>query len=687
MMYLPIEIREIVLSIEDQKLAQSSKILNANPEILKILLNWMQTNSSWVEENKDFLINTFSYCTNTTDESAVAIQTVFSKIFNNSSTKFDIKTMENVPTTWVDALEVAVLSGHENAVKVFLDNCKTPESKKQLLGLENVLFHALQFENFEVANTLIVGWPKEHLADLVKNNQPPLAFALITDSITRSKADKVLAFLRIKFPNEEALYYPNEKGISPFAICSDIKTMKALLASCPEQYRAKLYQPDNNGTSILSYAADRPVEILTMILRQCPDKANLYKADSDGKTPLQEYITKKNTVHIEVLLREFPNIINQELNENIVEALIKLAIEKMDKSLAIALIDFFKQTLFDSKLYAPLEKLVETHIVLDYTQKLNPADRLQSWISSGELDELRERYSVENSLSQWERYVNRGIWEKSAIYGNTGSQQPYGALMHQSIVMATSLVNKRDLTFEQLASFCAYRRQEMANILEHAQFYKFGMLIDPKSDSLKTEFLGPYKTLGNYLKTVDQNTVIGSINGENINLSSWTSTQLKHTSPSQITKILGHVETLYDKVKKEKDPEKVMELSGRIFWWICQSKPWSLGDPSIAEMIVRTLWNTKGIEQHAWKLGVIPWVETMKTFNEEDFAKNFVNLLDREFVPSAVEPDPISILDTFQRLVHNSVTFDKEAKAVAERFMNDTDSKIQKKAKKLQNLA
>lgn len=93
-----------------------------------------------------------------------------------------------------------------------------------------------------------------------------------------------------------------------------------------------------------------------------------------------------------------------------------------------------------------------------------------------------------------------------------------------------------------------------------------------------------------------------------------------------IYKFLG---SLFDKIKGEEDKHIVMSDSAQMFWWICQAKFWDLGDPSIAEIIMRTTWQVKGLENLPWKVGIIPWVEAMKCKTAEEFAATLPSLLDR----------------------------------------------------------
>ena len=87
--------------------------------------------------------------------------------------------------------------------------------------------------------------------------------------------------------------------------------------------------------------------------------------------------------------------------------------------------------------------------------------------------------------------------------------------------------------------------------------------------------------------------------------------------------------TLFPQALKEEDSEKLLEDLGRIFWWICQAKPWHRGDPSILrETLIRAILVSKGMENPPWKIDLIPWVEVTVEPEVEKFAKNFHSSFD-----------------------------------------------------------
>ena len=68
---------------------------------------------------------------------------------------------------------------------------------------------------------------------------------------------------------------------------------------------------------------------------------------------------------------------------------------------------------------------------------------------------------------------------------------------------------------------------------------------------------------------------------------------------------------------------------GLVFWWICQAKPWERGDPSIAEILIKSYCMERGINLPPWKAGIVPWEEVMKTFNPLKFAERFHELFEQ----------------------------------------------------------
>ena len=100
-------------------------------------------------------------------------------------------------------------------------------------------------------------------------------------------------------------------------------------------------------------------------------------------------------------------------------------------------------------------------------------------------------------------------------------------------------------------------------------------------------------------------------------------TIILHTHHEKIPEIMLYVSRLYEEAMKENDSRKLTEKLGKIFWWICQAKPWDHGDPSIAEMLIRSILTVKGKPIRPWKEDLIPWMEVMAQPDVEIFSRGF----------------------------------------------------------------
>jgi hypothetical protein len=91
-----------------------------------------------------------------------------------------------------------------------------------------------------------------------------------------------------------------------------------------------------------------------------------------------------------------------------------------------------------------------------------------------------------------------------------------------------------------------------------------------------------------------------------------------------VNAVLDYIEQeLYPEILKEEDANRAIEKSGELFWWICQAKPWWFGDPSIAEMLCKSILSSKGIEVSNWNPDLIPWAVVMETDSPKEFGKIF----------------------------------------------------------------
>ncbi len=82
-----------------------------------------------------------------------------------------------------------------------------------------------------------------------------------------------------------------------------------------------------------------------------------------------------------------------------------------------------------------------------------------------------------------------------------------------------------------------------------------------------------------------------------------------HTPCKYLEVLTGEYQKRYQLALQEDDIDKLMFQLGRLFWLICQAKLWIRGDPSIAEIIVRSVLLSKDWKAPSWKKGIIPWEE------------------------------------------------------------------------------
>lgn len=260
----------------------------------------------------------------------------------------------------------------------------------------------------------------------------------------------------------------------------------------------------------------------------------------------------------------------------------------------------------------------------------------------------------------WEHYVVRNpLFAKDTGYntGNKSVQINYGKLMHQAIFKVSSLIKKSEVDFTEVFKFASLQRQQIAKNLNQSNKEEYGI---PRTEFFYSECEGIYEPLGldlidiqdkirkgefntkNLISTKKDYSLItktAQINSETIELSkiliNLNLSEIKHTDSVNIEKIHQHMAILYDTlihtpVENETDKVRIIEIAGQLFWWFCESKPVNLGDPSIAEIIVRSIFNLKGIEDLPWKKDLIPWAEVVKEFDVEQFGKKFHTLFDRE---------------------------------------------------------
>ncbi|WP_195155540.1 hypothetical protein [Candidatus Protochlamydia phocaeensis] len=248
----------------------------------------------------------------------------------------------------------------------------------------------------------------------------------------------------------------------------------------------------------------------------------------------------------------------------------------------------------------------------------------------------------------WDHYiVRKKDWNK--LYANS-NQQDYGKMMHRGIQLAAFGLREKQWSVEDMVNFLAFHRCWIAYQIGHCFFENYGQ---KREKPFLTSFSGEYQDLGKRLEKLGQSMPTNGLQlkikrNEKTNephfMQFFTQIEekifplsfviftchqtLEHTQPSHIEGIMDTVYSLYKKALQEEDSKILTEQLGKIFWFVCQAKPWNLGDPSIAEMMIRTVWAIKGLESPPWKVDLIPWVEVTCQPDIEIFAKDFTCLFE-----------------------------------------------------------
>ncbi|CDR34781.1 hypothetical protein [Criblamydia sequanensis] len=256
--------------------------------------------------------------------------------------------------------------------------------------------------------------------------------------------------------------------------------------------------------------------------------------------------------------------------------------------------------------------------------------------------ELIKSTKEEEIGERWKDYVIFKNPEEAAFLGYSANQENYGKWMHQTVRLSVKGLKKKDWNFDKLLRFLRCCREYES--LRHTS--------GEERTQPGCSFLGgPYKVIADFFKSYQPDgvtcietkrglTFFSYLRGEKIKLSSLSISEkpliyqgketfggIDHTDPEVAAKIMEFVKSgLYPKALQETDREELKRILGKIFWWICQAKPWLAGDPSIAETLIRTIWQSKGFESLSWKEGIIPWAEVVKEADVEKFAENFHKL-------------------------------------------------------------
>lgn len=258
-----------------------------------------------------------------------------------------------------------------------------------------------------------------------------------------------------------------------------------------------------------------------------------------------------------------------------------------------------------------------------------------------------------NSSDVWENYIVRlPNWNKG-IYNNA-NQVVYGQMMHHTVKTASSALKNGKLDFDGLISYLAQRRKIIALFQDTLMSGSVG---DKRESNMETDCINHYAEIlnrfpkeqaGNGTIVLNQKTmtieeqvyileehytVVAKIGEGQLKLSSinFDKKKLIHTDAKTAEVIMAYVKNvLFQRIMEETDEETIMRDLGRMFWWLCQAKPWKLGDPSIAETLFKTILELKGCEIFKWREKCIPWVEAMVFADPEQFSTHFIKMFDRK---------------------------------------------------------
>lgn len=259
---------------------------------------------------------------------------------------------------------------------------------------------------------------------------------------------------------------------------------------------------------------------------------------------------------------------------------------------------------------------------------------------------------LEKGENYWKNYtIRKAEWDNISFYNTSKAekdpQKNYGLRMHRATMMCKEFLAIEN--FEKFIEFCAFQRNLIAKECKHQPCKEFGQ---PRHDErCGTSCKNMYENLGKLLyeklqnRPLDPNLIEQKITEnyssfqlmyKNIPLSTfclWTYNSsffidIGHTEPKHLPEIFLEIKELYKQALHCNDEEEIMKISGRIFWLFCAAKPWLKGDPSGAELFIRSIWTSKCLKNPPWKENIIPWVEATKQIDMEKFAENFADLFD-----------------------------------------------------------
>lgn len=237
-------------------------------------------------------------------------------------------------------------------------------------------------------------------------------------------------------------------------------------------------------------------------------------------------------------------------------------------------------------------------------------------------------------------------------------QIAYGRKLQEGTLIGLQAIQEGRWDFNQHLRFLEYHRNQMASELNQTDSANFGLLNCSNQRIATLCDKEPYLDLGrrmpelfdkwqnvgnplfiegpgNYIRNAWEGDwgykhIVFNCNGKNLQLTTFAINDdgslkaIIHPSIDILPDVLDYVSTIYNSSLKEENPEVLLQNLGKMFWLICQAKPWLRGDPSIAEMMIKTLWlHNTGVELPPWKEGIIIWEKVIESCDIDEFGNNF----------------------------------------------------------------
>lgn len=344
--------------------------------------------------------------------------------------------------------------------------------------------------------------------------------------------------------------------------------------------------------------------------------------------------------------------------------------------------------LFLEHTYEEMEKVLKWQLnpqepIADFLKCVNQYDTVQEALAAWTTKESKE------TIVKWSKQPSgptNSLYSVKALLSLYGNQDIFNSAMDTTIHIAADALKNKSWDFNAIMAFSAFRRGKIAewqgdrkDQVDYFGFPRGGPLrvsMSEYNESMVTKLSGCYEPLRLalykihteqllspptleipspmpeffYAKSLFTNKgfdsrqykdAIGAfyitIKGLPIELTSlmpayYGHDQIYHTPTKNIEAILGECAEIYKTAIKEDNIKELVPLLGKLFWLICQAKPWRRGDPSIAEIIVRSILLSKDLKASPWKEGIAPWIEASKYIDGNAFGRDFASLFQTELV-------------------------------------------------------